>query len=168
MRRRYQRDLYTERVDSIKKLMPDCCIGVDVITGFPSETEEDFLDTYRFINELDVSYLHVFTYSERDDTTALRIKEVVPHDERQKRTNMLRILSEKKRRYFYEQHLGKRMNVLFEMEHEGGMMKGFTSNYIKVKTEYDPLLVNEIIEVELTKIDTDGEMLVKLPFDVFV
>ena len=168
MRRRYQRDLYAERVDSIKKLMPDCCIGVDVITGFPSETEEDFLDTYRFINELDVSYLHVFTYSERDDTTALRIKEVEPHDERQKRTNMLRILSEKKRRYFYEQHLGKRMNVLFEMEHEGGMMKGFTSNYIKVKTEYDPLLVNEIIEVELTKIDTDGEMLVKLPFDVFV
>ena len=168
MRRRYQRDLYGERVASIKKLMPDCCIGVDVITGFPSETEEDFLDTYRFINELDVSYLHVFTYSERNDTTAMRIREVVPHDERLKRTNMLRILSEKKRRYFYEQHLGKKMNVLFEIEHEEGMMKGFTPNYIKVKTDYDPLLMNEIIEVELSKIDTDGEMLVKLPFEILI
>jgi len=168
MRRRYQRDLYAERVASIKQLMPDCCIGVDLITGFPSETEEDFLDTYRFINELDVSYLHVFTYSERDDTTALKIKEVVPGEERQRRTNMLRILSEKKRRYFYEQHLGKKMNVLFEIEHEEGMMKGFTENYIKVKTEYDPLLMNEIIEVELSKIDTDGEMLVKLPFEILI
>ena len=163
MRRRYVRDLYSERVDFIKKLLPQCCIGVDIITGFPSETEDDFLDTYNFINQLDVSYFHVFTYSERDDTTALRIKEVVPMEERQKRTTMLRILSEKKRRYFYEQHIGKRMNVLFESENEDGIMNGFTENYIKVKTPYDPLLVNEVSEVYLSEVDLNGEMMIKLP-----
>ncbi len=166
MRRKYERQLYADRVAFIKSIMPHCCIGVDVITGFPSETEDDFLDTYRFLNELDVSYLHVFTYSERDDTTALRIKEIVPMEERQKRTTMLRILSEKKRRYFYGQHLGKRMKVLFENEHEEGMMKGFTPNYIKVKTPFDPLLVNEMVEVELTRMDADGEVLINLPFDI--
>ena len=168
MRRKYERELYADRVAFIKAIMPDCCIGADVITGFPSETEEDFLDTYRFINNLDVSYLHVFTYSERDDTTALRIKEVVPGHTRHQRTEMLKILSEKKKRFFYEQHQGKKMKVLFEMEHESGSMKGFTENYIKVKTAYDPLLYNEIVEVKLCKIDADGEMLIQLPMEIFV
>jgi threonylcarbamoyladenosine tRNA methylthiotransferase MtaB len=167
MRRKYERELYTDRVAFIKDIMPDCCIGADVITGFPSETEEDFLDTYRFINNLEVSYLHVFTYSERDDTTALRIKEVVPGNIRHQRTEMLKILSEKKKRFFYEQHQGKKMKVLFEMEHENGFMKGFTENYIKVKTAYDPLLYNEIVEVKLCDIDADGEMLIQLPMEIF-
>jgi threonylcarbamoyladenosine tRNA methylthiotransferase MtaB len=168
MRRKYERELYADRVALIKDIMPDCCIGADVITGFPSETEEDFLDTYRFINQLDISYLHVFTYSERDDTTALRIKEVVPGNIRHQRTEMLKILSEKKKRFFYEQHQGKKMKVLFEMEHENGDMKGFTENYIKVKTAYDPLLYNEIIDVKLCDMDADGEMLIQLPMEIFV
>ncbi len=167
MRRKYERELYADRVAFIKLVMPESCIGADVITGFPSEMEEDFLETYNFINQLDVSYLHVFTYSERDDTTALRIGDVVSGDLRHQRTAKLRILSEKKKRFFYEQHIGKEMNVLFEMEHEEGMMNGFTPNYIKVKTPFDPLLVNEILEVKLTKVDTDGEMLIEIQQELF-
>lgn len=161
MRRRYVRELYAERVARIKAMMPDCCIGVDVIVGFPGETEEDFLDTYRFINELDISYLHVFPYSERENTTAVRMEGVVPQKERARRAEMLRILSEKKRRSFYEQHIGGTFTVLFEAEENGGMMNGFTENYIKVKTPYDPLLVNELVEVKLTGIDADGEVTVE-------
>lgn len=155
MRRRYLRQLYADRVAAIKSLMPHCCIGVDVIVGFPGETEEDFLETYNFINTLDVSYLHVFTYSERDHTHALTLAGVVPIPERKKRNKMLRILSEKKLRSFYQQQLGKSFNVLFEADHKEGMMHGYTENYVKVKTTYDPSLINEIIEAELINIDDD-------------
>lgn len=161
MRRRYMRELYSDRVAKIKAAMPNCCIGVDVIVGFPGETEEDFLDTYNFINELDVSYLHVFPYSERPNTTATRMEGVVPQQERNRRVKMLRILSEKKRRHFYQQHIGETFTVLFEAEENSGMMNGFTENYIKVKTPYDPLLVNELVQVKLTAIDNDGEVSVE-------
>lgn len=159
MRRKYLRELYANRVATIKRLMPHACIGVDVIIGFPGETHEDFLDTYTFLNELDVSYLHVFTYSERVNTTAYKMEGVVPMNERNERSKMLHILSDKKRRFFYEQHLGKTFNVLFEAEQDGSFMHGFTDNYIKVKTTYDPLLVNEVTEVELVQITDDGTVL---------
>ncbi|MBL0910758.1 MAG: tRNA (N(6)-L-threonylcarbamoyladenosine(37)-C(2))-methylthiotransferase MtaB [Bacteroidia bacterium] len=162
MRRKYERELYAERVSSIRRLMPDACIGVDVITGFPSEGEEEFLDTYRFINELDVSYLHVFTYSERSNTGALKIKGKVPVSIRKDRTNMLRILSEKKRRAFYDSQLGKTWKVLFEAENDGEWMHGFTENYLKVKMPYDPLYINEIREARMLEQDSEGVMTVRL------
>ena len=158
MRRRYERELYAERVNKMKSLMPHAAIGVDVIVGFPSESKEDFLDTYEFINGLDVSYLHVFTYSERENTTALRINEVVPVNERNERSKQLHILSEKKKRFFYEQNTNKVYPVLFEAENDGGTMYGFTSNYIKVSIPYDPILVNEIKDFKLTATDTLGLM----------
>jgi threonylcarbamoyladenosine tRNA methylthiotransferase MtaB len=156
MKRRYQRELYQERISTIKSVMPHCCIGVDIITGFPGETEQDFLDTYNFLNELDISYLHVFTYSERANTSALSLKESVPVKIRNERTKMLRILSEKKRRHFYEQHLGSVHKVLFEQDAEEDLLYGFTTNYIKVSVKYDPLLVRELKEVRLTGINEKG------------
>ena len=158
MRRRYLRELYSDRVNYITSLMPYCCIGVDVITGFPGETAEDFLDTYQFLNQLDISYLHVFTYSERTDTLAVEMGDVVPQKIREERTQQLRNLSEKKRRYFYEQFVGTIRPVLFEEETDGEYMYGFTDNYIKVKTHYDPLLVNEIVMVKLLGINAEGVM----------
>ncbi len=158
MRRRYKRDLYVNRVQKIKTLMPHCCIGVDVIVGFPSESEADFLETYEFLNQLDVSYLHVFTYSERANTQALGIEPVVPLQERRKRSKMLRILSEKKRRFFYEQYLQQTRPVLFEAENDNDKMHGFTDNYIKVETDYDPLLANEIQKVVLAQITPDNKV----------
>lgn len=158
MQRRYKRELYQERVEYIKSVMPQACIGVDVIVGFPSETEAHFLDTYQFINELDVSYLHVFTYSERQNTKAIQLKPVVPFAKRKERNRMLTILSEKKRRYFYEQHLNKTYHVLFEQELEGTNMVGFTENYIKVQMPYDPLLVNEIVPVQLDAVLPSGNV----------
>src|ERR1700741_344988 len=137
MRRRYLRELYSDRVAKIKELMPHCCIGVDVIVGFPGETEEDFTETYNFINNLDVSYLHVFTYSERTNTDAANMEGTVPYAERKKRNKMLRILSAKKLRHFYEQHIGKQHKVLFEQENKDGFMFGFTENYLKVKYPFD-------------------------------
>lgn len=160
MRRRYLRELYSDRVASIKAHMPHCCIGVDVIVGFPGETDEDFLDTYSFLNELDISYLHVFTYSERDNTDAIHLKEVVPVNIRRKRNKMLRILSAKKLRHFYEKHLGEERLVLFEADHKEGFMHGFTDNYIKVKTPHNPALVNQLRMVRLVEIDEKGEVLV--------
>lgn len=160
MRRRYERELYVDRVNKIKELMPHCCIGVDVIVGFPGETEEDFLDTYNFLNELDISYLHVFTYSERANTHALELKPVVPKEERAKRSKMLHILSDKKRRYFYEQQLGKKFTVLFEKDIDEGQMEGFTENYVRVTAKYDPLLINELKEVRLSHIN--DQMLVEV------
>lgn len=162
MRRRYQRELYAERVSFIREKMPQACIGVDIIVGFPGETEEDFLDTYHFLNELDIAYLHVFPYSERPNTKAVLMDGVVSGADRQKRTKMLRILSEKKRRHFYEQHLGKTATVLFEEEENKGRMFGFTENYIKVSTEYDPLLVNELATVRLEEIGPDGDVRVDI------
>ena len=162
MRRRYLRELYSERVSKIKTLMPHCCIGVDVIVGFPGETDDDFLDTYNFLNELPISYLHVFTYSERDNTDAIHLKDVVPVAIRKRRNKMLRILSAKKLRYFYEQHLGETRTVLFEGDNKEGFMHGFTDNYVKVKTPYNPDLVNQLKQVELKELDADGSVLVDL------
>lgn len=158
MRRRYKRELYTERVAKIKELMPDCCIGVDVIVGFPGETREDFVDTYNFLSDLEVSYLHVFTYSERENTPAAEMSGVVPGSTRADRSKMLHILSDKKRRAFYETQLGKTDEVLFEADLKDGFMHGFTRNYVKVKAKYDPILVNELKTVHLTAISPDGDV----------
>ncbi len=158
MRRRYKRELYAERVAKIKTVMPHACIGVDVIVGFPGETEEDFLETYRFINELDISYLHVFTYSERANTLAAEMKDTVSVEERRRRNEMLTILSEKKRRFFYEQHVNTSRPVLFEKQNEGLGMHGFTDNYIKITAPYDPILVNDIDTVTLNQVNSEGEM----------
>ncbi len=156
MKRRYLRELYTERVKSIRERMPYCCIGVDVIVGFPGETEEDFLETYQFLNELDISYLHVFTYSERENTTAALMTGSVPANKRAERSRMLHILSDKKRRKFYEDNLGRTSSVLFENDLENGFMHGFTENYVRVVAKYDPVLVNEIKKIRLTKINEFG------------
>ncbi|RFS14760.1 tRNA (N(6)-L-threonylcarbamoyladenosine(37)-C(2))-methylthiotransferase MtaB [Emticicia sp. C21] len=155
MRRRYKRELYADRVAKIKELMPDCCIGVDVIVGHPGETDEEFMATYQFLNDLDISYLHVFTYSERPNTLALNIKPVVPANKRTERSKMLHILSDKKRRYFYEQQMGKNFSVLFEEDVENGLMQGFTENYVRVVAKYDPLLINETKKVNLVAINED-------------
>ncbi|MDC1031401.1 tRNA (N(6)-L-threonylcarbamoyladenosine(37)-C(2))-methylthiotransferase MtaB, partial [Flavobacteriaceae bacterium] len=156
MRRRYLTPLYTQRVGVIKEQMPHACIGVDVIVGYPGETEEDFLTSYRFLADLDISYLHVFTYSERPNTEATTIKEVVPQAIRNKRSKMLRALSVKKRRAFYESQLGKSFTVLFEGENKKGYSTGFTENYVKVRTPWDPKLVNTLQEITLETIDTEG------------
>lgn len=158
MRRRYKRDLYVDRVAYIKQLMPDCCIGVDVIVGFPGEMREDFIDTYNFLNELNISYLHVFTYSERENTLAAEMKGIVPGSTRAERSKMLHILSDKKRRAFYESQLGKIAYVLFERDITDGYMHGFSRNYVKVKTKYDPILVNELKAVTLTAFSPEGDV----------
>lgn len=158
MRRRYQRELYADRVAKIKELMPHCCIGVDVIVGFPGETEEDFLETYNFINGLDVSYLHVFPYSERENTLAPEMPGKVTIKERNRRADMLRILSEKKKRFFYEQNLGREFTVLFEDDVKDGVMEGWTENYVRVAAKYDPVLINELKHVRLTGINAAGLM----------
>jgi threonylcarbamoyladenosine tRNA methylthiotransferase MtaB len=156
MRRRYTRELYAQRIAAIKSLMPHCCIGVDVIVGFPGENHEDFLDTYHFLNDLDISYLHVFTYSERANTHAITLQEVVADKDRQERSRMLHILSDKKRRAFYESQLGQERTVLFEEDIEEGRMHGFTENYVRVSAQYDPMLINELKRVRLTGINEKG------------
>ncbi len=156
MKRRYNRELYVDRVAAIKTQMPDCCIGVDVIVGFPGETDAHFLDTYNFLTGLDISYLHVFTYSERDNTEAATMENVVPQNIRNKRSKMLRGLSVKKRRAFYESQLENTKTVLWEAENKEGFIHGFTENYVKVKTYWNPLLVNELQLVKLIEIDEDG------------
>lgn len=158
MRRRYRSDLYVERVAKIKEVMPHCCIGVDVIVGFPGETKEDFLDTYQFLNQLDISYLHVFTYSERELTAAADMKGVVAGSERNDRSKMLHSLSDKKRRAFYETQIGSNAEVLFEADHKLGFMHGFTKNYVKVRAKYDPLMVNELKAVKLLAMTPEGEV----------
>ncbi|MEO9479693.1 MAG: tRNA (N(6)-L-threonylcarbamoyladenosine(37)-C(2))-methylthiotransferase MtaB [Maribacter dokdonensis] len=156
MKRRYMTNLYKERVAKIREVIPNCCIGVDVIVGFPGETEEHFLETYHFLNDLDISYLHVFTYSERDNTPAATMNGVVPNKVRNKRSKMLRGLSVKKRRAFYESQLGNDLTVLFEGENKEGYIHGFTENYVKVKSPWNPVLVNTLHKVKLTEIDNDG------------
>ncbi|XWN35275.1 MAG: tRNA (N(6)-L-threonylcarbamoyladenosine(37)-C(2))-methylthiotransferase MtaB [Roseivirga sp.] len=156
MRRRYLRELYAERVAYIKALMPQCCIGVDVIVGFPGETEEDFLATYHFLNELPVTYLHVFPYSERENTPATRLAGSIPPEERSRRAKMLRILSEKKLRHFYEAHLGSRATVLFEHDNVEGYIEGFTENYIRVAAPYEPSWANTLQEVSLKHMNAQG------------
>jgi threonylcarbamoyladenosine tRNA methylthiotransferase MtaB len=160
MRRRYQRELYVTRVNKIKSLMPHCCIGVDVIVGFPGETREDFLETYEFLNQLNISYLHVFTYSERENTLAATMENAVPGSHRADRSKMLHILSDKKRRKFYEQNLNTISSVLFENDVEDGMMHGFTKNYIRVSAKYDPILINELKTVKLISINSKGTVAV--------
>ncbi|MBK9412823.1 MAG: tRNA (N(6)-L-threonylcarbamoyladenosine(37)-C(2))-methylthiotransferase MtaB [Bacteroidetes bacterium] len=153
MRRRYKRNLYVERINKIKSVMPDACIGVDVIVGFPGETESDFMDTYKFLTDLDISYLHVFTYSERENTDAALLKDVVPVHERKRRNKMLRILSEKKKNHFYSQFIDREFPVLIEEENKDGFISGFTSNYIRIAIPYDPALVNTLVKVKLVSFD---------------
>jgi threonylcarbamoyladenosine tRNA methylthiotransferase MtaB len=156
MKRRYLRDTYTNRVQKIKKVLPNACIGVDVIVGFPGETEKHFLDTYHYLNDLDISYLHVFTYSERANTEAVLMGGVVPKKTRAKRSKMLRGLSVKKRRAFYETQLGETLTVLFESENKEGYIYGFTENYVKVKAPWNPAFINTLHTITLTSIDEDG------------
>lgn len=163
MKRRYLRETYTNRVSKIKETMPNACIGVDVIVGFPGETEALFLETYNYLNALDISYLHVFTYSERPNTEAENMQDVVPKKVRAKRSKMLRGLSAKKRRAFYESQLGNTLTVLFENENKEGYINGFTENYVKVKTTWNPALVNTLHTIKLTEIDEDG--LVRFKFE---
>ena len=159
MKRRYKKELYIERVAHIKKIMPNACIGVDVIVGFPGETDAHFMETYQLLNELDVSYLHVFTYSERPNTEAASMPGKVHGSQKSERSKMLHILSEKKRRSFYNSQIGKMDQVLFESTVSGGIMEGFTRNYVKVKTSYDPLWINAEVNGFLNGIDADGTVL---------
>lgn len=158
MRRRYRTDLYRQRVQRIKSAMPDACIGVDVITGFPGESDALFDETREFLLDLAVSYLHVFTYSERDNTTALRIADVVEMEKRNDRTKILRLISEKKKRAFYNEFTGTNRNVLWESQEDEGIMYGFTDNYIRVRTGFDKELVNQITKAELISVNADTEM----------
>ncbi|GEM52458.1 tRNA (N(6)-L-threonylcarbamoyladenosine(37)-C(2))-methylthiotransferase MtaB [Empedobacter brevis] len=162
MKRRYLSNLYLDRVTKIREVMPNACIGVDVIVGFPGETEELFMETYHFLNELPISYLHVFTYSERDNTEAIEFEGVVDQGERKRRNKMLRILSEKKRQAFYQSQLKSTQKVLWEHDNKDGKMFGFTENYVKVQTDFNPELVNETQLVELTRINHNGIVEVKI------
>lgn len=164
MRRKYERELYVDKVQKIKRLMPQCSIGVDVIVGYPGETDEEFIETYNFIRDLDVSYLHVFPYSERAQTTAAKLKDKVHQFKRNERTEMLRILSEKKKQAFYHSQLNTSHKVLFENEEKNGKMYGFTDNYIKVEADYDPLLINEITEVMLNDVNAEGFALAEINY----
>ena len=168
MKRRYLREVYTERVNKIREVMPYACIGVDVIVGFPGETDENFIETYNFLNEMDISYLHVFTYSERDNTEAAELPDVVPMNVRNKRSKMLRGLSVKKRRAFYESQIGTNRTVLFESENKEGYIHGFTENYVKVKTPWNPELANTLHEINLSKIDKDGSVRLEFTQPVFL
>jgi threonylcarbamoyladenosine tRNA methylthiotransferase MtaB len=161
MRRRYKRELYAERVEKIKQLMPDCCIGVDVIVGFPGESDAHFKETQDFLIDLDISYLHVFTYSERDNTVAISIGDIVDKGKRAERSKILQSLSSKKRREFYKNNLDKVYDVLWEAEENDSYMYGFTSNYIKVKIPFNPLKINTIEKIKVTAIDKDGICIVE-------
>jgi threonylcarbamoyladenosine tRNA methylthiotransferase MtaB len=163
MRRRYKRELYANRVNQIKSLMPHACIGVDVIVGFPGETTKDFLESYRFIQSLDVSYLHIFTYSERPDTLAAKMDAPVPMKERRTRNEMLRILSEKKKRAFYREHLGEIRSVLLEKSNKSGFLSGFTDNYIKIQVPENEGFVNTMMDVKLDEIDPSCVFNVTIP-----
>lgn len=168
MKRRYLTKLYRERIDKIKSIMPDAAIGVDVIVGFPGETEEKFLETYHFLNDLPISYLHIFTYSERENTEAASMPETVPIPERKKRNKMLRILSEKKKMAFYQSQLGKTLPILWEHENKNGMMYGFTENYIRVKKRFNQQSINTIEHLTLKEIDSDGIVSVEPSFEHFI
>ncbi|MDH2207513.1 MULTISPECIES: tRNA (N(6)-L-threonylcarbamoyladenosine(37)-C(2))-methylthiotransferase MtaB [unclassified Empedobacter] len=162
MKRRYLSNLYLDRVTKIREVMPNACIGVDVIVGFPGETEELFMETYNFLNELPISYLHVFTYSERDNTEAIEFEGIVDQGERKRRNKMLRILSEKKRQAFYQSQLNSTQKVLWEHDNKDGKMFGFTENYVKVQTDFNPELVNETQIVDLVRINHNGIVEVKI------
>jgi threonylcarbamoyladenosine tRNA methylthiotransferase MtaB len=156
MRRRYHRELYADRVARIKGQMPNACIGVDVIVGYPGETEELFQETVQFLKDLDVAYLHVFSYSERNNTVAVRRTDTIPMEIRRKRSKFLQQLSEKKKRFFYESQLNKEFTVLFEAQEQNGEMYGFTENYVKIKSAYNPDWINELKTVIPTHVNADG------------
>ena len=158
MRRKYGRELYAERVAKIKEIEPTCCIGVDVIVGFPGETEEEFMETVHFLKELDISYLHVFTYSERANTTATKMADAVPMHVRKERSKILHLLSDRKKRLFYEQNLGNIRIALIESEQDEGWMYGFTENYVKIRIPFDATFANQFIKVRLKKVNSDGTM----------
>ena len=168
MKRRYLTKLYTDRVAKIHEVMPDSCIGVDVIVGFPGETEEEFLKTYNFLNELPISYLHVFTYSERENTEAAEMDGIVPISERKKRNKMLRILSEKKKMAFYQTQIGKTLPILWEHENKNGLMYGFTENYVRVQKPFEENSVNQIEFLKLNKVENDGTVSVIPVFEEFL
>ncbi|CAM4369675.1 tRNA (N(6)-L-threonylcarbamoyladenosine(37)-C(2))-methylthiotransferase MtaB [Cytophagaceae bacterium 50C-KIRBA] len=168
MKRRYQRELYADRVREIKSLMPHACIGVDVIVGHPGESEEMFLDTYHFLNDLDISYLHVFTYSERANTYAVDIQPKIDAKVKAERSKMLHILSDKKRRAFYETQLGRKGKVLFEEASSNGFMEGFSENYVRVRVPYDPLLINTVQPVRYNSMDEEGLMRADILLEQFV
>lgn len=168
MKRRYLTKLYNDRVNKIREVMPDAAIGVDVIVGFPGETEEKFMETYNFLNELPITYLHVFTYSERENTEAAGMDGAVPIPERKKRNKMLRILSEKKKMAFYQTQLGKTLPVLWEHENKDGKMYGFTENYVRVQKDFDSASVNQIEFLNLEKILSDGTVSVQSSFESFL
>ncbi|MEC5173594.1 tRNA (N(6)-L-threonylcarbamoyladenosine(37)-C(2))-methylthiotransferase MtaB [Chryseobacterium nepalense] len=168
MKRRYLTKLYKDRVAKIREVMPHAAIGVDVIVGFPGETEELFMETYNFLNELPITYLHVFTYSERENTEAAAMDGIVPISERKKRNKMLRILSEKKKMAFYQTQLGKTLPVLWEHENKDGKMFGFTENYVRVQKDYDAASVNQIEFLKLDRIETDGTVSVQYSFEKFL
>lgn len=168
MKRRYLTALYQNRINKIREVMPDSCIGVDVIVGFPGETENLFLETYNFLNQLPISYLHVFTYSERENTEAAEMENIVPIPERKRRNKMLRILSEKKKMAFYQTQVGKTLPVLWEHENKNGLMFGFTENYVRVQKPFDPNSINKIEFLELKKIQEDGTVTVEVSFDNFL
>ena len=168
MKRRYLTKLYNDRVHKIREVMPHAAIGVDVIVGFPGETEERFLETYNFLNQLPITYLHVFTYSERENTEAVGMDGIVPIPERKKRNKMLRILSEKKKMAFYETQLGKTLPVLWEHEDKDGKMFGFTENYVRVQKDFDQASVNTIEFLNLEKILSDGTVSVQSSYESFL
>lgn len=168
MKRRYLTKLYSDRVSKIREVMPNAAIGVDVIVGFPGETEELFMETYNFLNELPITYLHVFTYSERENTEAAEMSGVVPISERKKRNKMLRILSEKKKMAFYQTQLGKTLPVLWEHENKDGKMFGFTENYVRVQKNFDSSSVNQIEFLNLEKILPDGTVSINHSYEVFL
>ena len=157
MHRKYKRELYQERVEKIRTLMPDACIAADVIVGFPGETDEDFKETLDFLQKLDISYLHVFTYSKRENTLAAKMNEMVPDRVKKDRSDILHKLSVEKKHQFYLQNLGKEVNVLFESDNSHGFMHGFSENYIKVSTIFNLELVNQVKSVKLENLSDDGE-----------
>jgi len=168
MKRRYLTKLYNDRVHKIREVMPDAAIGVDIIVGFPGETEEKFMETYNFLNDLPITYLHVFTYSERENTEAVGMEGIVPIPERKKRNKMLRILSEKKKMAFYQTQLGKTLPVLWEHENKDGKMFGFTENYVRVQKDFDQTFVNQIEFLKLEKILPDGTVSVQSSYESFL
>ena len=157
MKRRYLVELYSKRINKIKSMIPNSSIGVDIIVGFPGESEKNFKETYNFLKELDISYLHVFTYSERPNTSALDLSEIVPAEERNKRSNILRSLSVRKKQFFYERQLGEIVDVLFENENKKGYITGYSNNYLRVKLPWNPYLINKKRKVKLLRIDKYGE-----------
>lgn len=159
MRRRYDTNLYTNRIETIRQVLPKACIGVDVIVGFPGETEEDFLETYKYLQQLDVSYLHVFTYSERNNTVAATMEGVVSIEERRRRNEMLRMLSEKKKRAFYESFIGTEQKVLLEAHKDKSLFTGFTDNYIKVLVQAENFEPNQMINLRLNSFSEDGDII---------